>query len=318
MEWDIILLSETRAPSQTLVLDGGHLLYTELVDNKFAGVGILLHSRHVRKTNKIHAVGGRIMALDFMVNKIKIRVVAVYLPHMGYPVSEFDETFDQLRCVIDEGRRCRKSLIVGGDFNSQLGVGARGAALAELQHSASLNVLNDADAPWENQWTFRSCLGDKRKIDFLLASTPLIFSGVHATSELDLGSDHRAVKAEFNFGVARRSTYRRRPRCRWKLHDGVNALSSYHENLDAALVKESTHSCATIGPIVCDAAFSEGVCRPEETCTKPWDTQDIKELRYARKHAPNHQERMRLSKLIRKVVRQALRKWQSEQVEQVF
>ena len=98
----------------------------------------------------------------------------------------------------------------------------------------------------------------------------------------------------------------------------MNALSSYHENLDAALVKESTHSCATIGPIVCDAAFSEGVCRPEETCTKPWDTQDIKELRYARKHAPNHQERMRLSKLIRKVIRKALRKWQSEQVEQVL
>ena len=107
MDWDIVLLSETRAPSQILTLEGGHLLYTELDGNKFAGVGILLHAKHVRKTNRICAVGGRVLALDFMVNKIKIRAVAVYLPHMGYPVSEFDETFDQLRCVIDEGRRCR-------------------------------------------------------------------------------------------------------------------------------------------------------------------------------------------------------------------
>ena len=108
------------------------MLYTVLDDNKFAGVAILLHAKPVRKSNKVHEIGGRIMALDLMVNKIKVRFVAVYLPHMGYPVSEFDDTFDQLRCVVDEGRRCRRSLVIGGDFNSQLGVGVRGAALAEL------------------------------------------------------------------------------------------------------------------------------------------------------------------------------------------
>ena len=116
MDWDIVLLSETRAPSATMVLDGGHVLYTELDDNKFVGVGILLHAKHARKTNKMHAVGGRVMALDFVVNKIKIRAVAVYVPHIGYPVSEFDETFDQLRCVIDQGRKCKRSIIVRGGF----------------------------------------------------------------------------------------------------------------------------------------------------------------------------------------------------------
>ena len=105
VEWDVVLLSETRALSQSLVLDGGHLLYTELDENKFAGVGILLHSKHVRKSNKMHAIGGRIMALDFMVNKMKVRVVAVYLPHIGYGVPEFNDTFDQLRCVVEGGRR---------------------------------------------------------------------------------------------------------------------------------------------------------------------------------------------------------------------
>ena len=49
------------------------------------------------------------MALDFMINKMKARAVAVYLPHLGYAVSEFNDTFDQLRCVVDEGRRCNEA-----------------------------------------------------------------------------------------------------------------------------------------------------------------------------------------------------------------
>ena len=96
VEWDLVLLSETRAPSETYILDGGHVLYTALDDNKFGGVAILLHAKHVRKSNKIHEVSGRILALDFMVNKIKVRAVAVYLPYMGYTVSEFDELCDIL------------------------------------------------------------------------------------------------------------------------------------------------------------------------------------------------------------------------------
>ena len=107
VEWDLVLLSETRAPSNTYILDGGHVLYTAWDDNKFGGVGILLHVKHVRKSNKLHEVSGRILALDFMVNKIKVRVVAVYLPHMGYAISEFHDIFDQLRCVIGKGRKCR-------------------------------------------------------------------------------------------------------------------------------------------------------------------------------------------------------------------
>ena len=154
-----------------------------------------------------------------MVNKIKVRAVAVYLPHMGYTVSEFHDTFDQMRCVIDRGHKSRQRLIIGGDFNTQLGVGMRGAALAELQHSLSLNVLNDSSTPWEEQWTFRSSLGDKRKIDFLLASTSIIYGGVKAASEIDLGSDHRAVKGELYFGPPLVRNHRKNPKCRWRLPD---------------------------------------------------------------------------------------------------
>ena len=40
--WDVIVFSDTRAESGKQILEGGHVLYTQLDSNKFAGVGILL------------------------------------------------------------------------------------------------------------------------------------------------------------------------------------------------------------------------------------------------------------------------------------
>ena len=48
ISWDVILFSETRRPSGKHISDGGHVLFTHLEDNMYAGVGILLHAKHVR------------------------------------------------------------------------------------------------------------------------------------------------------------------------------------------------------------------------------------------------------------------------------
>ena len=58
--WDVILFSETRAASGILTLDGDHVLYTHIDDNAFAGVGILLHAKHIRKNIQVHAISGRV------------------------------------------------------------------------------------------------------------------------------------------------------------------------------------------------------------------------------------------------------------------
>ena len=70
--------------------------------------------------------------------------------------------------------------------------------------------------------------------------------------------------------------------------------------------------------MVLDAVFTEVVYAPEKCEAKPWESEHIRNLRQDRKNAPTQRERTRLSKLIRKQVRQALRKWQSEQAEQVL
>ena len=132
IERDVILLSEVRTPSHKSTLDGGHLLYTSLRANMFFGNGILLHAKHVRSSNVLHDISDRVLGLDFIVNRIKVRAVAVYLPHMGYPQEDYDLAVGKIKCVLGEARQKQRRIILGGDFNSQFGVGMRGEALNEF------------------------------------------------------------------------------------------------------------------------------------------------------------------------------------------
>ena len=52
----MVLFSETRAASGTVVLDGGHELYAFLDEYRFAGVGILIHSRLAQQICRVHHV----------------------------------------------------------------------------------------------------------------------------------------------------------------------------------------------------------------------------------------------------------------------
>ena len=96
ISWDVVLFFETHSPSGKHILDGGHILCTHLGENKYAGVGILLHAKHVRDGNRIHCISGRVLALDFMAGPSRVRAVAVYAPHAGYDWFHFEETLEQL------------------------------------------------------------------------------------------------------------------------------------------------------------------------------------------------------------------------------
>ena len=148
--WDVILLSETRTPTGKYVLSGGHVLFTALLDNAFLGTGILLNEKYVRKSNKIHCITDRVLVLDFMAYGTKIRAVAVCVLHAGYPVEDFEATFDQLQNTLQNGRNLKRRLVVGGDFNCQLNVGMRGAALDNLINSFGLQISNDSTNDWDN------------------------------------------------------------------------------------------------------------------------------------------------------------------------
>ena len=66
IQWDIILISDTRSPTKELVLDVGHVLYITSGINRYAGTEILINTKHVRTNNKLHIISDRIFALDFL------------------------------------------------------------------------------------------------------------------------------------------------------------------------------------------------------------------------------------------------------------
>ena len=56
--------------------------------------------------------------------------------------------------------------MIGGDFNTQIDIGYPGECLDVFVCTFCLTIANKNNAPWDDQWTFRSTLGEKRKNGF--------------------------------------------------------------------------------------------------------------------------------------------------------
>ena len=73
------MFSEARTESQKVTLDGNHVLYTTLKDNKAAGAAIFLNARHVHRSAKFDCVGDRVAYVDFNRGRRKFRAIAVQI-----------------------------------------------------------------------------------------------------------------------------------------------------------------------------------------------------------------------------------------------
>ena len=82
---------------------------------------------------------------------------------------DMDIFYDQLWVCLEEAWRMGHTIIVGGDFNTQVVFGIRELLLDEVAHSFDLVVAN-SDGDGEQHWTFESSMGVRRRIDFVLCS----------------------------------------------------------------------------------------------------------------------------------------------------
>ena len=161
-----------------------------------AGVAILINCRHARNIKYSHAPSSRICFVDMMMEAGVTRFVATYTPHMGYSNHDLYRYYDQLiTWVLDDARRQSRTIVVGGDFNTQLNVGLRGDCLADMARGFHLQITNDDTHhdPNKETWTFCSSMGVRRRIDFILCSMSFSLQQSFAADDVDLGSDHRAV-----------------------------------------------------------------------------------------------------------------------------
>ena len=131
-------------------------------------------------------------------------------------------------------------MILGRDLNLQIDVGKRGEQFASLCSELGLIITNDDDHhdPVVDTWTFCNSVGVKRRIDFIASSKSLCLLDSSATDLLDLGSDHRAVRATYFIG----SKPKKVPHGVHRVERGWNPTldscgcpTSYHEMLHADL-----------------------------------------------------------------------------------
>ena len=314
LQWHFICFSETRCLTDDVILHGGHRLITSLETKKASGVGILVHSDYIKYNTKKQIISDRIMGIDVKIGGKRVRVISVYMPHAGYSWSDFEECIEDITILTSEATRLNMNIIIGGDFNLSLGIGRRGTSMTDFCHQFRLAVANGSGFHTaDDMWTFRSSLGTLRRIDYILYNPGLYCDTVVATWELDLGSDHRSVKASFSFMPGYKKEKKQIGIKRgWKPilnEDGI--AHEFHENIDAQVLCDGGNTLNDLQSMLRDAAPITKSNDEVPGSARPKKSIELKTLIYQRRHCRINLERKRLSKAIFKLARQELRTWRT-------
>ena len=118
-----MLFSGTRTASREMDLECGSRLYTYLGDNKVAGIGVLVHARHVPTIVACVPVKDRILALDIQIGGKVITFIAVYVPHCCYRDEYCGTAYEQLAKTASEAITSKRMIIVGVTSTLSMGLG---------------------------------------------------------------------------------------------------------------------------------------------------------------------------------------------------
>ena len=67
IQWDILCMSETRGSDQDVSVLGGHRLITTTMEDKYAGVAILVNTRWCKDIIYVGRISGRVMYVDIQI-----------------------------------------------------------------------------------------------------------------------------------------------------------------------------------------------------------------------------------------------------------
>ena len=312
LEWDIIF-SETRCTTRDIILEGGHRFIANLSSPGASGTAILINQRLVKKIMKSIPVSDRVLATDVRIGKRILRIISVYVPHAGYPWSDFEICMNEMSGLIMEGADQGKHCIIAGDFNLSLHRGDRGVFMDDFCNQHQVRVINGEGLDSaEHSWTFRSQLGTLRRIDFILASPGIVNESANAVWDVDLGSDHRAVKASASFMMPDLDNRKKSPsRKGWKptFNDDGRA-TKYQTEMDTLLNSFDNPDLRRLGDIMKDAADSDATSNGPKF-QRPEKSEILLALIEARKRSRCRGERANLSKSIYKQTRMELRRWRT-------
>ena len=227
---------------------------------------------------------------------------------------ESDRTF-AIRHSIEDAVAKHLGIIVGGDLNSCLDGSPRGLLLYELISGFNLQVCNDPfTLHHDHAWTYQHTLHGRHQIDFLFVSQHFTIDDGRAVNELDLGSDHRAVRAcvQLPTQIQRRRICSKRVKRGWRPSD--NFVTDVEEKLDST----SVHSLFELGQILSASAHSTTPETNEDPQLKPWQNADVKDLIRQRHNCSDPLTSRNLSNAIFKATRKHTRDYCTSQTERIL
>ena len=102
-------------------------------------------------------------------------MIAVYLPHAGYPLCDLDSTYENLINATQWAYSFSRAVVVGGDFNTTLHENMRCQKLHEYSNMFNMVIANEQEnVSVENKWTFESSMGVRRQLDYILVGPHLV------------------------------------------------------------------------------------------------------------------------------------------------
>ena len=272
--------------------------------------------------------------------------------------QDLNNFLEQFHSALHGAYENGRSVIFGGDLNLQIDSGKRGEQFANLCSGFRLIITNDDDHhdPLVDTWTFCRSVGIKRRIDFITSSRSVCLLGSSATDLLNLGSDHRAVRATYLIGSKpKKVPHEKHPVERgWKptldscgcpfffslapfsanvsgsdcftgqspgtrrtRRAKVQGPLSYHEMLHAELGHEP-QSLFELESLCCRASAQENKAATKRPGQKVIYDDVFHALLAERRRTRSKSQRAKLSKFIRKHLRRAFREHRNGRTEHVL
>jgi hypothetical protein len=217
VKFDVLGLSETRLPkSESLDLDSGYVLHNSGKSDgslNYAGVGFYVSNEINKQVKSVKFVNERIIQMTLNCNNNLVRITQVYAPQSGLSDEIYDAFLEDLSDAL-QGQFKNDFLI--GDFNSKIGLAQdgetccgkhgtgsrneRGETLINFCESSGWSIMNSFfKKRLARKWTWRSPNAQTfNQIDYIIAKNRKIVTDV-STLNVNVGSDHRIVRATLNF-----------------------------------------------------------------------------------------------------------------------
>ena len=336
--WSICILSEIWRKQQKdyySTKNGNTFMYAGCEAGR-RGVGFLVNRQWSSFISNFVPINERIAYLRITKHKVKLTIIGVYFPHTGYADNTVQEMYDILATLVDEAQTRKDHIIVGGDFNAEIGahneqddakyvgrfsmgeINSRGAWLKRFCYFKNLTIANTLYPKHEkNITTYKGPNSRPRQIDFILIGqkTKRLLKDAGSVDEVNMGSDHRAIKVRMEIDTKRskKDQRKRNKPVAWADVNGEVFRTKTEELLRENQLSENLQTrCEQVEQFLLQATRMASEGNAGETSEMDATLRDLIE---ARKLMPSDSaERTNLSKEVQKHIRRVKREKRHRQI----